>query len=423
MTTEQNLGPEISGREEEMMLVENGQRYSESALVCKEEFHVVSDGRKRREYRSGELRIKLRDRVIELRQQGRSYNEIRAIIKQEFGIVLSKSHISYWTRGIHDPHNGRRIPSLELLEPSEDLAYVISVLCGDGHAKAKKGYHYVIYLEAKDKEFVEEFAIRVGRVLNRPPPKVKVNSDGRYYVEVKSRTLYELLKKPIDLEGLRKYIEHCEKCIGMFLRGFFDSEGSVSKSGYITATNTNHELLTYVQRLLKRFGIESTGPDLKHPKGSIMYCPRTGKPYRRKEDSYTIYILAEGNERFYRYVGFTIQRKRVRLENYLRRMKWRPAGVPHYPRCCEGGVRASLSPLLRGQRAWWPSWPAYRVGGRANRRPSAVAEGKGEMRGCPLVGGSFEPLPPAGGLGSRGPGLMAANTPCGGLAVLRAVDN
>jgi len=55
-----------------------------------------------------------------------------------------------------------------MLEPSEDLAYVISVLCGDGHAKAKKGYHYIIYLEAKDREFVEELAIRVGRVLNRP---------------------------------------------------------------------------------------------------------------------------------------------------------------------------------------------------------------------------------------------------------------
>ena len=180
MTTEQNIGPErlsllacspvpgagtslggerrareISGRKEEMMLVENGQRYSESALVCKEEIHVVSDGRKRREYRSRELRIKLRDRVIELRQQGRSYSEIIEIIEQEFGVVLSKSHVSYWTRGIHDPHNGRRMPSLELLEPSEDLAYVISVLCGDGHVKTKKGYHYVIYLEAKDKSLLK----------------------------------------------------------------------------------------------------------------------------------------------------------------------------------------------------------------------------------------------------------------------------
>jgi intein-encoded DNA endonuclease-like protein len=272
-------------------------------------------------YLPRELRIKLYNDVVALRRGGLTYKGIIGEVWRRYGVRLFKSHISYWLRGIHNPYNGRRLPILEILEPSEDLAYVISVLCGDGHAKAKKGYHYVIYLEAKDREFVEELAIRVGRVLNRPPPKVKVNSDGRYYVEVKSKTLYELLKKPIDLVGLRKYIEHCEKCVGMFLRGFFDSEGSVSKSGYITATNTNHELLTYVQRLLKRFGIESTGPDLKNPKGSIMYCPRTGKPYRRKEDSYTIYILAEGNERFYRYVGFTIQRKRVRLENYLRRMR------------------------------------------------------------------------------------------------------
>jgi hypothetical protein len=76
-----------------------------------------------------------------------------------------------------------------------------------------------------------------------------------------------------------------------------------------------------------------------------------------------------------------LRRDPPQLHKGSRTTAWRPAGVPHYPRCCEGGVRASLSPLLRGQRAWWPSWPAYRVGGRANRRPSAVAEGKGEMRG------------------------------------------
>jgi intein-encoded DNA endonuclease-like protein len=269
---------------------------------------------KRGSYLSRELRIKIYNDVIALRQQGLSYGQIRAAIKEEFGIVLSKSHVSYWTRGIHDPHNGRRIPSLELLEPSEDLAYVISVLCGDGHVKTKKGYHYVIYLEAIDKEFVEEFAIRVGRVLNRPPPKVKVNSDGRYYVEVKSRTLYELLKKPIDLEGLRKYIEHCEKCMGMFLRGFFDSEGSVSKDGHITVANTNYELLQYVQELLKRFGIETTGPWPTTRQGTPLYDPRSGKVYTRKKDCFYLRILASSNADFYRRIGFTIRRKQERLE-------------------------------------------------------------------------------------------------------------
>jgi intein-encoded DNA endonuclease-like protein len=229
---------------------------------------------KRGSYLSRELRIKIYNDVIALRQQGLSYGQIRAAIKEEFGIVLSKSHVSYWTRGIHDPHNGRRIPSLELLEPSEDLAYVISVLCGDGHVKTKKGYHYVIYLEAKDKEFVEEFAIRVGRVLNRPPPKVKVNSAGRYYVEVKSRTLYELLKKPIEIEKIRKYVEHCEKCVAMFLRGFFDSEGCVSEEGYITIYNTDYELLIYVQELLKKFGIATSGPWPTTRHGTPLYDPK-----------------------------------------------------------------------------------------------------------------------------------------------------
>lgn len=78
---------------------------------------------------------------------------------------------------------------------------------------SRKGYRQVvIYLEAKVREFVEEFVIRIGRVLNRPSPKVNVRSTGYYYVEVKSRTLYELLKKLIDLDKIRKFVEHCEKC-------------------------------------------------------------------------------------------------------------------------------------------------------------------------------------------------------------------
>ena len=297
---------------------------TESVPERKEEVQVVGDGRKRREYRPRELRIKLRDRVIELRQQGRSYGEIRAIIEQEFGIVLSKSIISYWTRGIHSPYNGRRVPSLEMLEPSEDLAYVIGVLCGDGSAWEKsrmhKGYRrVVIYLKAKDREFVEEFAIRIGRLLNRPPPKVRVKSTGYYYVEVKSRTLYELLKRPIDIGKIRKYVEHCERCMAMFLRGLFDSEGSVSEDGYITVANTNYDLLLYVQELLKGFDIETSGPWPTTRQGTSLCDPRSGKVYTRKKDCFKLRILASSNADFYRIVGFTILRKRARLEDYLRR--------------------------------------------------------------------------------------------------------
>jgi intein-encoded DNA endonuclease-like protein len=65
--------------------------------------------------------------------------------------------------------------------------------------------------------------------------------------------------------------------VAAFLRGFVDSEGSVSKRGYIYIYNANTKLLTYVKDLLGRLGIESTGPMLKARRGTIFYDSRTGK--------------------------------------------------------------------------------------------------------------------------------------------------
>jgi intein-encoded DNA endonuclease-like protein len=157
------------------------------------------------------------------------------------------------------------------------------------------------------------------RKCTRPPPKLKIRKGTRkYFIEVESKTLWELLKKPVDLEELRKYIEHCEKCMAAFLRGFFDAEGCVSKSGYILAFNTNYEVLTYVQGLLERFGIESTGPRVSRPAGSLIKIdPITGKIYTTKKDCYCIYIRSYCNVNFYNHIGFTILRKQERLERYV----------------------------------------------------------------------------------------------------------
>jgi intein-encoded DNA endonuclease-like protein len=137
---------------------------------------------------------------------------------------------------VHSPYNGRRIPSLELLKPSEELAYVIVVKVGDGYTSRRrrrtiKGYNHVwIGLKAKDKEFARCLAKVLGRRQIRPRFRDDVE---KYVVEVESKTLYELLRKPVDLDKLKKYVEHCERCVAAFLRGFADSEGSVNKRGYI----------------------------------------------------------------------------------------------------------------------------------------------------------------------------------------------
>ena len=187
------------------------------------------------------LRIKLYNDVVALRRRGLTYRGIIGEIYRRYGVRISESSISEWLRGIHNPYNGRLIPSLELLKPSEGLEYVIGVKVGDGYAYRRrrtiKGYNPVwIGLKAKDKEFARCLAKVLGRKQIRPRSRDDV---GKYVVEVKSKTLYELLKKPVDLDRLKKYIEHCERCVAASLRGFADSEGrSTNVVTYLSSTPT-----------------------------------------------------------------------------------------------------------------------------------------------------------------------------------------
>jgi intein-encoded DNA endonuclease-like protein len=280
---------------------------------------------KRRKFLPRELRIKIYNDVHKLRKRGLSHSEIRKEIYRKYGVWISKATISRWLRGASSPYNGMYIPSLKLLKPSEDLGYVIGVRLGDG-STYKHGECHVIYLAAKDKEFVERFAKCLGNVLGRRTPiRTKFRKDDkknetRYIAEAQSKTLYELLKKPVDLKRIRRYVEHCPKCAAAFLRGLFDSEGHVSKNGYIVLCNTDYDLLVYAQKLLwKYFGIEATGPWPQKPKETVRYNPRTGKQIKANKVCYYIYIRAESLPNFYRYIGFTIKRKQKRLEEYLRR--------------------------------------------------------------------------------------------------------
>ena len=265
----------------------------------------ITKTKKRGPYLPRELRIKLYNDVRKLRKRGLSYTEIREEIHRKYGIWITKMTISNWVRGVSSPYNGRRIPSLELLKPSEDLGYVIGVRLGDGYT-LKRNYDHIIALRAKDKEFVKKFAICLAKVLGREPIKPRFAKNEKAYIaKVESKTLYELLKKPVDLKRIKPYVEHCPKCAAAFLRGLFDSEGHVhKKKGYIYLYNTNFEMLVYVQKLLwKYFGIEATGP----------------WPHKHIKGYYYIYIRAKDLPKFYRHIGFTIRRKQKRLEEYLKR--------------------------------------------------------------------------------------------------------
>ncbi len=286
---------------------------------------------KRKKIQPRELRIKIYERAMTLHRQGLSNKEIRNVIEREFGVRLPRSTLYHWLDGKYSPYNKGYIPSLELLKPSEELSYVISVTLGDGYVYKERVVrkdrnncdydNYMIGLEVKDKELAVAFARCLTKVLERKPIKARYDkSAGRYVVRVRCKTLYELLKKPVDIKRIKKHVEHCPKCVAAFLRGLFDTEGCVHKAGYIYLFNTNYEVLVYVQKLLWRyFGIKSSGPRPHKPKGTTGYNPRTGKQYKTKKDCYYLYIGAESLPNFYRYIGFTIKRKQKRLEEYLRR--------------------------------------------------------------------------------------------------------
>ena len=290
-----------------------------------------------RRYLPRELRIKLYGDVAAFRRGGLTYRSIVEEVRRRHGLRISKSLISEWLRGVHNPYNGRRIPSVELLRPSEELAYAIGVVLGDGYVSKKrrviKGYNHVrIGLEARDREFVEEFGRCLTKVLGSRQIRPRYRDDvGKHVVEVESKTLYELLRKPVDLDRLRKYIEHCGRCMAAFLRGFADSEGCVDKSGYIIISNTDYELLIYVKEFLKRLRIESTGLRPIRLKGKTFYNPKIMKRYTHNRDCYYIRIRLGSNMDFHENIGFTIRRKQRRLENYIRKRQAKAPPPPLFP--------------------------------------------------------------------------------------------
>ncbi len=94
----------------------------------------------------------------------------------------------------------------------------------------------------------------LGKVLGRSPPRPAVRGE-LFVVRVRSKALYDLLRKPIDIDGIRRFVEHSEDCARSFLRGFFDSEEYADRGdGDIICYNSDRRLLKYIQKLLHGLG-------------------------------------------------------------------------------------------------------------------------------------------------------------------------
>jgi len=264
------------------------------------------------------LRKELYHRVLELRGMGLSYREIRRRIFEEFGEDLSKSTISEWIGGVHTPYGdgfGRNGEDRRRhkLRPCPELAYVIGARLGDGSTdRDKRRYGYMVCLAVKDYDFAEEFgrcaAIAFGR--EKPYRPYWDKNLGRWVVRAYSRELYDLLKRPVDLERIRPYLEHCRECIAAFLRGLADAEGSADR--YVYTIHSNPRLIEYTGLLLKALRVSSKIYKRREKEATKI----DGRIVRwKKRVTYALVIHRKVDViKFREVVGFAIRRKQEALE-------------------------------------------------------------------------------------------------------------
>lgn len=255
-------------------------------------------------------RLRLYNHVIQLREQGLSYNQIIEQIRRLNGVRLHIFQVYRWTHGLHTPLGN---VNTFFAKSSPTLAYIIGVKAGDGYIY-KSDYNYMFELRVVDYEFAAETGRKLAKLLSRKKPYQPWwdrNNSRRWCVWCCSVLLHHFLQRPPV--KLKAYVEHCKDCVAAFLRAFFDSEGSITGRTLIVY-NTNKEVLLYVELLLRRyFSIETTGPHKAQKVGQSFRSPTNGKIYQTKKACYRLYIRVESLALFHRYIGFTIRRKQQRL--------------------------------------------------------------------------------------------------------------
>jgi len=263
-------------------------------------------------YRPTVERERLYQRVLELRKAGHSYNQIIAMIKAESGVTLRKSHLYGWINRKHRPFG--YVVAFDPT-PTPELAYVIGVNLGDASTSDSRNYNHKIKLRVTDKEFAAEFARCLGLLLHRTPPRVKWHEKTHsWHAELSSLLLQKFLRQ--DLRELVPIVSHCNECKAAFLRGFFDSEGSISGRSF-TVSNSNLELLKITCRLLHSLGIETTGTHLASKGGRTVMIK--GRFYRQNEDMHYVRVRSKCLDKFQEVVGFSIRRKSIALSIALDR--------------------------------------------------------------------------------------------------------
>jgi intein-encoded DNA endonuclease-like protein len=206
------------------------------------------------------------------------------------------------------------ISSFEL---SPEKSYILGVMCGDGYLSCTKNQSYQIALQAVDRDFVFEFSKCLKKVYGIRPAIAKIaarriNWNEKLQSRVCCKEIFiDILKygnlKTKSWRVPKIIFESSDEIKSKFLKGFFDSEGSVEIiDKRLTAVSINENGLNEIAILLKSVGIRSRIRKNSTIVGNRSLCFSLRITGRQN-------ILAYSEK-----IGFSIKRKQIKLDKLIK---------------------------------------------------------------------------------------------------------
>jgi hypothetical protein len=193
--------------------------------------------------------------------------------------------------------------------------YIICAIFGDnaGNTRTNKyRTHYVGICAGRDRDFAELFAECVEKEYGLEL-KIYRKSDNQWIARRSCKPIWKDLRRyakfgknewQLTRKGMEEFGKLPPRDLGFALSGFFDAEGTVSRS--ITADSVNRKGLELIRFFLDKLGIKST----------------IRGPYRRKPNESPIYVLYINTHKqnlikFKELVNFNVIRKRAVLNKLI----------------------------------------------------------------------------------------------------------
>ncbi len=198
---------------------------------------------------------------------------------------------------------------------SEKLAYILGVIYGDGHVSVRQRR---VILGATDEDFVLNFKAKIEKWSGFKARFFTRKQKDDHYIKGRKIQYISYIdsveaSKFLNKFDLNNVIKSNKIIKSSFIKGFFDSEGTVrricNKSNKLGlgCFNTSYSLISFMKEILSSLSIES-------------------KIYKRKyrvlnkdlKNYYALYIYKkESILKFYSSIGFSINRKQQRLEEQI----------------------------------------------------------------------------------------------------------